>query len=119
MHFEKCQLYKDEEATPIMGIAAHNSRCVNCGNELANQSPNPMDYEWEQLDYCWYCGSKEGATCMGTDTVKEPGAKPFVCPVCNGRGTMPDGFYDRLASSTTDASPEMCRSCNGTGIVWR
>lgn len=45
--------------------------------------------------------------------------RPFVCPVCGGRGTISRGFYDWLAASTTDATPEMCRSCCSTGIVWR
>ena len=54
--------------------------------------------------------------------------RPYVCPVCGGRGTVPRGFYNYLAASTTDTIPEMCgpsletklcRSCAGTGIVWR
>ena len=45
--------------------------------------------------------------------------KPYVCPTCGGRGTVSCGFYNWLAAATTDAAPEMCRSCSGTGIVWR
>lgn len=45
---------------------------------------------------------------------------PYKCPVCNGRGTMPNGFYMGTQGqwSTTNASPEQCRSCNGKGIIW-
>lgn len=37
---------------------------------------------------------------------------PHVCPACLGRGMILPG--DR--STTTD---ETCRSCDGTGTVWR
>ena len=45
--------------------------------------------------------------------------RPYACPVCGGRGIVSRGFYDYwLAASITDAVPEMCRSCQGAGIVW-
>lgn len=45
---------------------------------------------------------------------------PFVCPVCGGNGLVANGFYNQTGGqwSTTSATPEVCRSCNGTGIVW-
>lgn len=47
---------------------------------------------------------------------------PHRCPVCNGNGTVDNGFYSRPGTCPTWASsstaPEMCRSCGGTGIVW-
>lgn len=48
-------------------------------------------------------------------------AKPYCCPVCGGRGTVPNGFYDvgYPYGSGTSALPETCRSCTGTGVVWR
>ena len=41
---------------------------------------------------------------------------PFRCPICEGRGTVPHGFYDRTegASST---EPEPGRKCEGTGTI--
>lgn len=39
--------------------------------------------------------------------------KPHTCPVCDGCGEVPDGFYRR--SYTGDIK---CRSCEGKGIVW-
>ena len=44
-------------------------------------------------------------------------AKPHLCPVCQGRGTVPVGFYSpgTLSSSLT---PETCRTCQGFGVVW-
>lgn len=47
--------------------------------------------------------------------------KPYICPVCNGRGHVPNGFYSVVGGTgwtTSSITPEICRSCNGTGIVW-
>ena len=45
---------------------------------------------------------------------------PHRCPVCNGNGLVPNGFYMQTSGhwSTSSITPEQCRSCNGTGIVW-
>ena len=45
---------------------------------------------------------------------------PYCCPVCGGNGLVANGFYTQVSGhwSSSDATPEMCRSCNGTGIVW-
>jgi len=46
---------------------------------------------------------------------------PFKCPVCNGTGRVSRGFYDAIGVdnwTTSDATPETCRSCGGTGIVY-
>ncbi len=46
---------------------------------------------------------------------------PFICPVCNGKGLVPNGFYRAVGSNTwsaTSIDPEKCRSCWGSGIVW-
>jgi len=46
-------------------------------------------------------------------------SRPHVCPVCNGRGLVPGGFYDiDNLRITLVTKPEMCRTCGGTGIVW-
>lgn len=36
-----------------------------------------------------------------------------VCPVCQGRGVVPAGFY----GPTNDLSGEVCRGCNGKGML--
>lgn len=52
---------------------------------------------------------------------------PYKCPVCDGIGTVPEGFYNR--PPTVDWNPphvgtssvpvrETCRSCAGRGILW-
>ena len=49
--------------------------------------------------------------------VTTAGRVPHRCPVCEGRGHVPAGFYVGKGSATS-ANPEGCRSCNGTGILW-
>ena len=48
--------------------------------------------------------------------------RPYRCPVCDGRGTVPAGFYDGDngcgTATTSSITPETCRTCHGTGIVW-
>ena len=54
----------------------------------------------------------------GTYYTGEPERKPYCCPVCNGRGVLPQGFYntsERFASSSL--ADIQCRSCNGRGII--
>lgn len=43
------------------------------------------------------------------------------CPVCEGKGHVPAGFYESVGTyiwSSTSTNAEMCRSCEGKGIVW-
>ena len=48
------------------------------------------------------------------------GRKPYKCPVCSGKGFVPNGFYSCTGNSIISAStaPEQCKSCKGTGVVW-
>ncbi len=41
--------------------------------------------------------------------------KPYRCPVCDGKGTMPAGFYGRGGAWPAD---DECKACGGDGIVW-
>jgi len=43
--------------------------------------------------------------------------KPYTCPVCGGKGTVPSGFYDPFGRSSTIAE-EQCKSCYGRGVLW-
>lgn len=45
--------------------------------------------------------------------------KPYKCPICNGKGIVPGGFYLSVSGycSSTNTS-EMCRQCQGSGIIW-
>ena len=46
--------------------------------------------------------------------------EPYRCPVCGGNGLVPNGFYCQTSGDwpTTSISPEVCRSCNGTGVIF-
>lgn len=45
---------------------------------------------------------------------------PFCCPVCNGKGIVPNGFYNATGNCwvATTTLPDTCRTCGGTGVVW-
>lgn len=46
---------------------------------------------------------------------------PHRCPVCEGKGLVPDWFYLVQIGGTPISSGVgnvPCRSCQGTGIVW-
>ena len=43
------------------------------------------------------------------------------CPICNGRGTVPQGFYTGEAWGIMNACNTVrptCHTCGGRGIVW-
>ena len=44
---------------------------------------------------------------------------PVRCPVCLGKGLLPQGFYDfgPVIPGTGANAVEKCRSCGGRGIV--
>jgi DnaJ-class molecular chaperone len=46
--------------------------------------------------------------------------QPHKCPICQGVGVVPNGFYNQYSAqwSSSSATPETCRTCNGTGIIW-
>lgn len=44
---------------------------------------------------------------------------PYKCPICNGSGIVPGGFYLSTGNFTvSDRTTEPCRACNGTGVLW-
>jgi hypothetical protein len=43
---------------------------------------------------------------------------PYMCPVCNGRGLVPAGFYEGEVASTDHAWHDACRACEN-GVIWR
>ena len=58
----------------------------------------------------------------GSKQKREEGGKMTYqkCPVCEGRGIVPQGFYDypvgQKCISDTNA-PDFCKSCRGTGVI--
>jgi hypothetical protein len=63
---------------------------------------------------CGDCG-KYGPR-MFTTYIREA----FRCPVCEGRGYVPNGFYDSFAGQPWSANAigrDTCESCGGKGYV--
>lgn len=49
------------------------------------------------------------------------GTTSHKCPICDGHGTVPGGFYlatGGAQSLSSNRAAEPCRACGGTGIVW-
>ena len=47
-----------------------------------------------------------------------PFSRPCTCPVCDGRGVVPQGFYENWPLTTvTNTAPDTCRSCGGQGVI--
>jgi hypothetical protein len=43
----------------------------------------------------------------------------YKCPVCEGRGQVPAGFYHQYTSpSVVNTCPETCKSCSGRGVIF-
>jgi len=60
--------------------------------------------------------------CLVAERAKrERRRRPYRCPVCEGRGIVPAGFYGPYAtqSSQVTVAPEPCRTCGQTGVVWQ
>ena len=68
---------------------------------------------------CNVCEGKGMVTCK-LDAIIPAVKQPYRCPVCGGSGIVPNGFYNQTTGNwtTTDATPDVCRSCSGRGIVW-
>lgn len=45
--------------------------------------------------------------------------KPYVCPVCSGRGFMSKTFYNSYFTQSTaiESNHATCKSCNGLGYI--
>ena len=46
---------------------------------------------------------------------------PHRCPVCFGKGIVPNGFYkitDSISWASSDAAVEQCRGSSGVGIIY-
>lgn len=44
--------------------------------------------------------------------------RPFRCPVCLGRQTVPAHLYAYVPTVGTNTNEVPCRTCHGTGVIW-
>ena len=65
---------------------------------------------------CGVCGERQlgSHVCFGPQSVA-PTYSVQRCPICEGRGHVPAGFYGMGVA--TDLNPETCQNCNGKGIL--
>jgi len=55
------------------------------------------------------------------DTKQREGkvSEPYRCPVCYGKGVVPQGFYSTgQYPVSTNAGDLTCRACGGQGVIW-
>lgn len=44
---------------------------------------------------------------------------PYRCPVCDGKGIVPGGFYRSTGDNwSSNSSTDVCKACGGSGIIW-
>ena len=100
---------------PYDGLACRQAEKI-CGS--CSRKPNFIQPKW----VCPECGTPLAVGCIHFPLPeKQPIQLPFKCPVCRGNGLVPNGFYRQVSGDWLAASlePDKCRSCNGSGIVWR
>jgi hypothetical protein len=72
--------------------------------------------------HCPHCGQRID---LPQETFHMPSYRSVTivrCPICEGRGIVPQGFYRHpsgIPFSSSDASHEECKACNGSGILER
>jgi len=92
--------------------------------ERPDQKPDQFkEREWKQVgefDQSNIIPEDENTSDINGNIEIQSQARPYCCPVCAGNGLVPNGFYRQVGGiwSSTDATPEKCRACKGTGIVW-
>ena len=40
-----------------------------------------------------------------------------MCPICNGRCTMPNNFYNEIKNTKNNLNNVTCKSCLGRGYI--
>jgi DnaJ-class molecular chaperone len=57
---------------------------------------------------------------MSEQKPPQPERRPYRCPICGGSGLVPHGYYDKTAERWTNTITiaEMCRTCEGAGVIW-
>ena len=96
---------------PLPPAEGAEKSCLNC---RFHNSPTYHDKMWcrdcQQLNHY----KPKQPTAEGAEEIAQ------CCPVCGGNGLVPCGFYNQTSGhwGTTSITPETCRSCNGTGVVF-
>lgn len=102
-----------------VGLEIQCEQCPKCGvPEIGHFCPFPKD-EAQNMDDEFDAFPYGAENFRPVITVKRAESLLCRCPVCNGKGLVPNGFYRKTtgAWATADLTPEKCRSCDGKGYV--
>lgn len=68
----------------------------------------------------WCPGCQQPHICGLSDSTRSHVQRPYYtiqqCPICEGRGNVPNGFYSRLGGGRSTLN-ETCETCDGKGIL--
>lgn len=105
-----------EQETSGVTVNVSDSYCKTCGGLL----PFALWAGTSEPVRC-KCDKKlpeTQGTCMHWN-IKSNISTVHKCPICEGRTVVPAGFYtpEGYNFSGTSCSPEICKACDGTGII--
>ena len=83
------------------------------------EGPSPTDGPTSRRTYTCTVEGGGFPACLETKAIQGLIRQPHVCPVCQGRKSLPHGFYGP-SPGTNDEPCEACTGIGGepTGIVW-
>lgn len=86
--------------------------CIFTAQQIMQFNPLPWGAEQRELEFhqAW---NNVLAELRDMDTPQKQ--QPHCCPVCSGKGIVPNGFYGSVGSATIS---NQCKPCNGTGVIW-
>jgi len=92
---------------------------VESSEFITDGAGNPVNAEFQC--YATNCGPQDYDFMLEHALEDKVKNSPYVCPICSGIGYVPYGFYSRSINtwSSTVSNFDTCRSCLGTGIVWK
>jgi hypothetical protein len=118
---------KKTKAKCLPVLASPLSGTGTAEREGTAMEPTPtvtnIAHNWPDSQSCG-CWPSKGIVCWahsGCVTGYQASKAPHRCPVCEGKGNVPNGFYSAIGVevwSSSSIMPEACRSCDGTGVVW-
>ncbi len=105
--------HRTKDAEPINGCFILQHICT-----IAQLVPNPGKVQSPLEIFNAKCVLEENCVLYQAYRNSVTSQLPVRCPVCDGRGTLPYGFYHNQPRDATGADQTtQCRSCMGRGII--
>lgn len=109
------------ESSPVIVDGAGTNtaipnKCTVCQGDLFNGNMFWIEGEGYICDTCY-------SQKFMSPPMPEPiyqSRTPYKCPICEGRGHVPGGWYQSTGNSWVSSGTafDLCKTCNGEGIVW-